>query len=106
MKWIKVRRNLTLEPELKREGEDFFISYLDSSANPWLGTTFMADGGGSETALIQRTKDGHNYYILNGDFRTQYEALVPRGWQACLDFYNSKPELHSSWSSTLYEGKD
>lgn len=48
----------------------------------------------SETALIV---DGC-YYILNGDFRAEYEALASQGVAACIEFFKSKPELHSSWS--------
>lgn len=74
--------------------EDFYISY-----NPGTGKTFpmfAGDGGvgSDETAIV---KDG-NFYILNGDFRKEYEEIVDQGFEACYKFFESKPELKSSWS--------
>ena len=52
-----------------------------------------------ETALVKRYKKGHKYYILNGDFRKDYEKLVKKGYKACKEFYNNnEEEFDSSWS--------
>jgi hypothetical protein len=48
-----------------------------------------------ETAIC---KDD-NYYILNGDHRDEYEKLVPKGFEVCKAYFDSKPELRSSWSN-------
>lgn len=67
----------------------FYVSY-----NPG---PMAADDGQAETALV---KDS-DYYILNGDFRAEYEALVPQGFDACLAFFREKEFEHgSSWTST------
>lgn len=72
--------------------DGFFISYnADLHDIGWM----RSDNGGAETAIA--TYDGH-YYILNGDHRDAYESLVDEGLEACLAYFNSKPELKSSWS--------
>jgi hypothetical protein len=38
-----------------------------------------------ETALINKV--ARSYFILEGDFRTFYEELFPKGWDDCLTFY-------------------
>lgn len=75
-------------------GEDFHISY-----NPCPGEgipIFMADNGGDETALV---KDGE-FFILNGDFRGEYEKAIDKGYDACFAVYeNHREECESSWSN-------
>lgn len=62
---------------------------------------WQADTNAGETAICDYRGDSPEYYILNGDFRKEYEALVNKGIEACLDFYRSKKdEFNSSWSST------
>lgn len=59
---------------------------------------FEADGGGAETALVIRRERATRYLILNGDWREDYERLVP-DLDACLEFYRAKrPEHGSSWT--------
>lgn len=73
---------------------EFYISY-----NPRPGAVipvFISDNGVDETALVW--KKPWKCLIINGDWRKEYEALVPKGYQACLDFYHSKSEFRSSWS--------
>jgi hypothetical protein len=88
-------------PENERiEGDGFNISYLPSSKSTI--KIFSGDNGGTEeTAIVFRHPelDENIYLILNGDFRADYRELVPQGLEACIKFYLSKPELHSSWSS-------
>lgn len=75
------------------KAEDFFISY---NPNPGgMISSFAGDDGSVETAIVK----GENYYILNGDFREEYEALVDEGFDVCYNFFLSKPELKSSWSN-------
>lgn len=72
----------------------FYVSY---NPNTFLrGKLFAGDGeDGRETALIS---PDHRYYILNGDFREQYFALAPDGFDACFTFFKARNE-HSSWTS-------
>lgn len=73
--------------------EGFSISY---NPHPGQGLSiFESDDGGPETALIVNDK----FFILNGDWRTQYEELIPKGVEACLQFYRDHADAHrSSWS--------
>lgn len=78
-----------------QEGDGFFISY-----NPNVGDwgSFSSDDGASETALVNR-KGSPRFLILNGDFRKHYKKLIPKGYDACRAFYESKKKEHrSSWS--------
>lgn len=78
---------------LKKKG--FAISY-----NPgvYLCPGFASDDGGPETAVAVDGK----HYILNGDYRKQYEELVGRGLKSVLDFFRKQPqEKVSSWSNKL-----
>ena len=80
------------------EGDGFYISYNPDLNASYFGSSFGSDNGGPETALC---RDG-NFYILNGDWRKQYEKLVPLGWDPCKQFYNQQSaHAESSWS-----GKD
>lgn len=78
------------------ECDGFGVSY---NASPGFGfSLFSGDGGSDETALCV---DG-DFYIMNGDFRREYaEQADAGGIDACLRFFASKPELLSSWSSSI-----
>lgn len=90
-------------------GNKFYISY-----NPDTGAGHMAGmltqlgnmfGGdltdGEETALC---KDDV-FLILTGDFRKEYEELLPHGYEACHEFYlKMAPEHGNSWSTQTPEG--
>lgn len=89
MSWQKRGINMVLN------GPDFYISY-NPNVN-LLEPLFSEDDPvyGQETALV--TAKG--FRILNGDFRKEYEALVPKGLEACLAFFNSHKERYgSSWT--------
>lgn len=73
--------------------EDFYISYNNNPGG--VISAFKGDGDNIETALCKDDK----FYILNGDFRKEYEAIVDEGFDKCYEFFMSKPELHSSWCS-------
>ncbi len=94
------------------EGKGFFISYNPdtSSSKMGLGELYnklgafygsmlgekIEDDGRAETALVNKKI----FYILNGDFRKEYE-IISKGFNKCLEFYKSKPELHSGWSTKI-----
>lgn len=75
-------------------GDGFYVSFVTGAATAaWAGGIFASDRGEDETALCI---DG-DFFILNGDFRKEYEELAPRGKDACLAFYRSQND-RSSWS--------
>ena len=87
------------------QGDGFFISYMsgeNSSVLDWCGSDWQQD----ETALVvsrgkpdDEPKIGtHNYFILNGDHRKEYESLVPGGLDACKKYYEQHQNEASSWS--------
>jgi hypothetical protein len=83
---------------IKRKG--YFISY---NPMPGRGISFWeGDNKSEETALAKETckECGTHYYILNGDFRKEYQKLISKGFNACLKFYNSKKaKYNSSWTT-------
>lgn len=90
---MKIKWEITPMGNYILNGKGFFISY---NSNPGGGISmFDGDYGSDETAIV--TDKG--YSILNGDFREEYEKLVPEGLDACIDFYKKHEEDKSSWSS-------
>lgn len=88
------------------KGEGFAISYNpNTQAVPGMAEIQklgeLLSGGQlpaktpEETALI---KDDQ-FLILNGDFRKEYEELLPKGYEACKEFYESRQTLQSKWSN-------
>lgn len=75
------------------EADDFYISYNPA---PCEGIpSFGPDTSVGETALVS---DG-TYWILNGDWRKEYEAVYEQGFDACLAVYKAnKAKYKSSWS--------
>ena len=49
-----------------------------------------------ETCLISPDRD---YFILNGDFRKEYEELLPLGYIKCYQFFLNNQDKKSSWSN-------
>lgn len=77
-------------------GDNFYISFLQQgNAGKILPGIFDSDNGSAETALCV---DGC-YYILNGDFRKEYEAVIDKGLVACMQIFKAHPEAKSSWSN-------
>ena len=77
------------------QGDGFYISYNADLSASVFGSLFDSDDGGPETALC---KDG-KFHILNGDYRVQYEKLVPQGFDACKKFYDQQSaHSDSMWS--------
>lgn len=81
--------------------ENHYVSFLfenNTSVAKSLGldaATDQPDVG--ETALC--TLSPWSCFILNGDFRKQYEELVDQGYDACYNFFlTQKEEFGSSWS--------
>ena len=73
--------------------ENFYISYNPApcSGIPMFGP----DTPMGETALVK----GRDFWILNGDWRKQYEEVVDKGFDACMGVYSENKKEHaSSWS--------
>lgn len=80
------------------DGDGFYISYNPSPCS--LISMFRSDTGGAETALCVTERE---YYILNGDFRKEYEEAFP-DLQECQEVYEKlKGEYRSSWSGDSNE---
>ena len=90
MKWKTTERGNKI-----LEVDDFYISFnsfIDSYASTIEG--FQSDDNSSETARCRNRE----YYILNGDYRAEYENLAPQGYAACYAFYKDNIDNNSSWS--------
>ena len=73
-------------------GDGFYISYNPRTSG--YSEAFAGDVD-EETALC---KD-ETYFILNGDYRADYERLIRDGYDACKRFYDKQPmSARSSWS--------
>ena len=100
MPWIKSLNNLVLQ------GEGFYISYLDNTHDDSFLDVFEELGdlvgiktGQTETALVVPNSTP-KFRILNGDFRKEYESLVPKGLGACVEFYEQNKAAHrSDWGT-------
>lgn len=113
-KWETMSNPLT---GLKRnnfilKGKDFFISYNPDSGRSKVGAMIdnranilgaLVDnrekGGGEETALVKNDK----FFILNGDFRKQYEKLISKGFDTCHKFYLKNRKEHGSAFTEDYD---
>ena len=77
-------------PNSVYSGDGFYISHDDTDRRIY----------GSETTALVQTKGLTAFYILNGDHRQQYARLIPNGYAACKEYFDSLPELHNSMSDT------
>lgn len=97
--WTPIKNNQILQ------GSDFYISYNKSTGNQ-IGHSIFTDIGnmlggdfkdGEETALKnERTGE---WFILEGDFREEYEKAFPKGLEACLKVYKKNIKNRSNWST-------
>lgn len=78
-----------------------WISYNPMLSAPFGMSMLGSDDGMDETALCVGTGEGTRFYILNGDFREQYEELAEKGVDACMQFYRDNIKKASSWSDDL-----
>lgn len=84
------------------KGDDFYISFNPSPKPLFVGMIFEMLDNGPETALCINDKEsftGTAFYILDGDFRKDYEKLIQLGKEACLKFYFDHPEAKSRYST-------
>lgn len=94
MEWLVVPGSLSGNEILR--GDGFYISYMRPGALqhiPWAAS----EQGQAETALCV----GDEFYILNGDFRKEYEAAFPGGLKSVLEVYEKNKDQCSPWSTKL-----
>ena len=96
-KWKDMGHNEILE------GEGFDVSFLKRAPDGFPDAFY----DGIETAIVFSDAYGRtNYLILKGDFREEYEPLVPLGRDACIAFYDAQPfEARSKWTEDYRASK-
>ena len=65
-------------PNAVIDGDGFYISYNDHDIRIY---------GSDTTALVVGQME--KFYILTGDHRAQYQALMANGFEACLDYFKA-----------------
>lgn len=104
---LKFESNLPQPNEILR-GNNFYISYNPKTGENYASIDqlligFLAskltghENGKEETALYNRVNGV--WYILNGDFRKEYEAVAHDGFTACLNVYKRNIQHRSDWST-------
>ncbi len=76
-------------PNSVYDGDGFHVSHNSRD---------IAAYGSVTTALV---KDGSRFYILRGDHREAYLALIAQGFEACLAYYTAHPEQQHPYSDAL-----
>lgn len=81
---------------LLRVNKDFYISFNPNTHSVIGISAFDGDNGGCpETALCR----GNDFFILNGDYRKEYEKVISKGFNACKKIFDKfKKDNQSSWS--------
>ena len=100
IEWKQNSRNMVLQ------GDGFYISYNPNVRSNFIG--WIVDiilrfflkinkaSTGEETALIKEEIGNRKFYLLNGDFRKEYEKLVLEGFDACYKFFLTKEKEKGS----------
>ena len=96
MEWKRMDKNYVLN------GDGLYISYLPplylDAVNLFdkllvtLGAKKQEDLGRDETAICFNDGSlptGWSHYILFGDHREQYEALIHKGFDACVEYFTN-----------------
>lgn len=76
-------------PNSVMDGDGFYVSHNDRD---------YASYGCETTALVVGQME--KFYILKGDHRTAYAVLIGQGFEACLDYFKSQPDLKHTYSDT------
>ena len=75
---------------IEAENGDFYVSYNDYDISIY---------GTDTTALVKGQME--KFYILNGDHRKQYSVLIPKGFNACLDYFKKNIKFINKNSDKL-----
>lgn len=76
-----------MTPNSLTHGDGFHISYNDTDIGIYKDVT---------TALV--FGDMQNFYILNGDHRKAYSAIIGQGFDACMDYFKANISLMNQFS--------
>ena len=105
------KEDIIIDYQFKSYGNDNLVMYIDEEKNAYISynanpgkigalpvSFFAGDNGSDETALVMDDK----FYILNGDFRSEYsEAAKKSGVAGCVQvFIDNEEECGSSWTSS------
>ena len=102
---VKWKRPFPDSPNVILEGPEvgdaeFIISYNPSPGQGF--SLFTSDNHDAETALRLCGK----WFILNGDFRQEYEQAFPNPFE-CLAVYDKhKAQRRSTWSTDEFDEED
>lgn len=80
-------------PNSTYQGDGFHISHNDRDVRIY---------GDVTTALVLR--GGEAFYILNGDHRAGYAAVIDQGFDACLAYFGQNIAQISKYSDKLPSG--
>lgn len=72
------------------DGQGFYVSHNNHD---------HAIYGGETTALVLGQME--RFYILKGDHRKAYAALIGQGFEVCLDYFKQHPDLAHPYSNKL-----
>jgi hypothetical protein len=56
--------------------------------------------GSDTTALVVGQLD--KVFILNGDFRKEYQELIPQGFEKCYEFFKANLQHRNEYSETFH----
>lgn len=73
-------------------GEGFYVSHNDRDVSPSMY-------GAETTALVLGQME--KFYILNGDHREAYTALIGSGYEACLNYFKANLAVINKRSEQL-----
>lgn len=82
--------NLATVPNVVMDGGDFYISFNSGDENFY---------GHPTTALVWGQMQ--RFFILNGDHRAAYSALLLQGWDACFDYFRNNVAHANRYSDRL-----
>lgn len=91
-------------PTQRLDGENFHISYIphtDQLTPHEITNVLLAGEQERETSLCREAA----HFILQGDWRTQYEDRIDEGYDACYQFYQARKVTNISKWSDDYEEK-
>ncbi|MDU8350777.1 hypothetical protein RYA05_02595 [Pseudomonas syringae pv. actinidiae] len=71
-------------------GSDFYVSHNDHDISIY---------GCETTALVVGQMQA--FYVLNGDHREAYKALIANGFDACLDYFKANIEHANKHSDRI-----
>ena len=80
----------TVNITVSSDNEDFYISYNFGDRNIY---------GCDTTAIV--TGQYQHFYILDGNHLNKYKELLPRGLNACLEYFKNNINLINKYSEKM-----